>query len=123
MITQPTLTIVRIEILVGIMTDLFANGMNGTRPGTVFIVPNRLYDPPRVRQTALFQALYAFTALHETLHLGKEGWYDDEQLVTAAYSVAGKTLPKSDLTGFQRVQHFSNLLDDELKLHCPYPQP
>ena len=69
-----------------------------------------------------FQADYAWTALHETLHLGKRGGYSDEQLAIAAYSLAGKPEPLYGGTGYNRVTHFSDLLDGQLKLHCPKPK-
>lgn len=103
--------------------DLFNEGMNvNAGPGTVLLVPNRQYSNPTSKELAFFQADYAWTALHETLHLGKRGRYSDEQLAIAAYSLVGKAEPTSDLTGYARVTHFSDLLDDQLKLHCPKPK-
>lgn len=76
--------------------DLFANG---ARPGTVWLVPNRQYGSMTARRIAEFQADYAWTALHETFHLAMQGGYRDEDMAAAAYSLAGKALPKTSLTG------------------------
>ena len=98
--------------------DLFANG---ARPGTVWLVPNRQYGSMSARRIAEFQADYAWTALHETFHLGKQGKYDDEQLAAAAYSLAGKELPTTSQTGYGRATFFSDKFDKELMKHCPKP--
>lgn len=101
--------------------DLFARGAS---PGTVLLLRNSTYGAPTPRQTAFFQASYAWKALHETFHLGKQGGYDDEQMAAAAYSYAGKSLPSApaNLTGFSRASFFSSTFDNELKKHCPRPQ-
>ena len=99
--------------------DLFARG---ALPGTVLLIPNRTYGPATPRQTAFFQADYAYTALHETFHLGKQGGYSDEQMATAAYSLAGKLLPSTTQTGYGRATFFSDKFDKELMKHCPKPQ-
>ena len=109
--------------------DLFAEGMNGTPPGSVPIVPNRLYSKPTPEQIALFQALYAFTALHETFHIGKRGWYTDEQVATTMREVEGLPIPTTGIHGtpvssmdqYTRVTFFSDMLDQALKRHCGYP--
>lgn len=103
--------------------DLFNAGMNvDAGPGTVLLVPNRLYRTPTAKDIAYYQADYAWTALHETLHLGKRGWYSDQQLAEAAYSFTGVAKPVWNGKG-NKEDYFSNLLDQELKKHCPKPQP
>jgi len=112
--------------------DLFNDAQhNDVGPGTVPIVPNRLYSPPTAAQTALFQALYAFTALHETFHLGKRAGYTDEQVATTMAEVDGRAAPTKTTDGrslssfspndYQRITVFSNFFDQELKRHCGYP--
>ena len=99
--------------------DLFAYG---ARPGSVWLVPNRTYGPPTAKQFAEYQADYAYTALHETFHLGKQGGYTDEQMADAAYSLAGKQLPqppKGKDEGYSRATFYSGLFDEELMKHCP----
>jgi YD repeat-containing protein len=111
--------------------DLFNDSLhNDVGPGTVLIVPNRLYTTPTPAQTALFQALYAFTALHETFHLGKRGGYTDEQVATAAFGLDGIEMPTntnggpvSSLEGYARATFFSDKFDEALKRHCGYPSP
>jgi YD repeat-containing protein len=102
--------------------DLFNAGTNvNAGPGTVLLVPNRLYRTPTAKDIAYYQADYAWTALHETLHLGKRGGYTDEELAKAAYSFAGLAKPIWNGKG-DKVSYFSDLLDQELKKHCPKPQ-
>ena len=97
--------------------DLFANG---ARPGSVWLVPNRGYGSSMSEQrVAEFQADYAWTALHETMHLGKQGHYNDEQLAAAAYALAGLTLPTTDKTGLERANFYSAKFDDQLIKYCP----
>ena len=97
--------------------DLFANG---ARPGTVWLVPNRQYGSTMSAQRIdEFQADYAWTALHETFHLGKQGSYDDEQMAAAAYALAGMTLPTTSLTGLDRAYFYTGKFDNELMKHCP----
>jgi YD repeat-containing protein len=98
--------------------DLFAGGS----PGTVELLQSGGF-PPSARDIARSQAVYAYKSLHETFHLGKQGGYSDEQMATAAYSLARKELDKRpDLKGFTRASHFSRIFDQELKKHCPYPK-
>jgi hypothetical protein len=97
--------------------DLFANG---ARPGTVWLVPNRLNGSSMsARRIAEFQADYAWTALHETFHLGKQGGYSDEQMAAAAYVLARMKLPETKRQGLERVLFYSAVFDDEFKKHCP----
>ena len=97
--------------------DLFANS---ARPGTVLLVPNRQYgsaiSPQRVAE---FQADYAWTALHETFHLARQGGYSDEEMAAAAYALAGLTLPTTTRTGLDRAYFYSNMFDAQLMKHCP----
>lgn len=80
--------------------DLFNAGTNvDIGPGTVTIVTSRLYSAPTATQKALFQALYAFTALHETFHLGKRGGYTDDQIATAIAEVDSIALPMKTKDG------------------------
>jgi RHS repeat-associated protein len=88
--------------------DLFANG---ALPGTVHINPF-----PTVQGTASAQARYAYKALHETFHLGKQGWYSDEQLARAAYAYAVKQAPNY---GRDDTLKWSGRFDDFLSEHCP----
>lgn len=112
--------------------DLFANGVNGTPPGAVWLVPNRGIGSLSAQRIAEFQADYAYTAFHETFHLGKRGWYTDEQMARAAYALAGKDMPEtywnamkhqrlpiSTLTPEERVTVFTTRFDEELMIHCP----
>ena len=71
------------------------------------------------QRIAEFQADYAWTALHETFHLGKQAGYRDEELAAAAYALAGMILPKTSLTGVARAYFYSDKFDDELMKHCP----
>ena len=97
--------------------DLFANG---ARPGQVWLVPNRQYGSSMSAQRiAEFQDDYAWTALHETFHLGKQGGYDDEHMAAAAYALAGLTLPTTSLTGLDRAYFYTANFDNELMKHCP----
>ena len=101
--------------------DLFAYGAN---PGTVELLQNAQYRTPTQQEIAFFQQMYAWKAIHETLHLGKQGSYDDEQLAVAAYSLARKDMQKvpDSVTGLARASIFSARLDTELKKHCPQPK-
>jgi hypothetical protein len=102
--------------------DLFNADTNvDAGPGTVLLVPNRMIRRPTPKDIAFFQADYAWTALHETLHLGKRGWYSDQQLAEAAHSVAGLAKPVWNGQG-DKPSYFSDVLDQELKKHCPKPQ-
>jgi hypothetical protein len=96
--------------------DLFANGAH---KASVLLVPNRQYGSMSAQVLAEFQADYAWTSLHETFHLGKQGGYDDEQLAAAAYALAGMALPETDLTGQARAFFYSEKFDTELMKHCP----
>ena len=97
--------------------DLFANGAD---PGTVWLVPNRQYGSSMSAQMiAELQADYAWTALHETFHLGRQGGYSDEQMAAAAYALAGLTLPTTSLTGDARTFFYSDKFDAQLMKHCP----
>jgi len=75
------------------------------------------------QRTAEFQEDYAWTALHETFHLGTQGGYDDEQMAAAAYALAGMTLPTTSLTGVDRAFFYTGKFDRELMKHCPKLQP
>ncbi len=101
--------------------DLFANGAS---PGTVLLLQNGQFRPPSDKQIAFYQGMYAYNAVHETFHLGKLGHYDDEQMAAAAYSYAGRVMPRvpNNVTGLTRASIFSSRFDNELKKHCPYPQ-
>lgn len=112
--------------------DLFNNARNNNAgPGTVLILPNGQYRAPTAAETALFQALYAWTALHETFHLGKRGGYSDEQVARVMAELDGTELPTrtqdgtliSSLTTYdwKRVTAFSSSLDRALQRHCAYP--
>jgi len=68
---------------------------------------------------AEFQDDYAWTALHETFHLGKQGGYSDEQMAAAAYALAGVTLPSTERKGVDREMFYSDKFDYELLKHCP----
>jgi YD repeat-containing protein len=94
--------------------DLFANG---ALSGTVHITPYRTIDRvPRAQEISWAQARYAYTALHETFHLARQGGYTDEQMTRAAYSLAGKDPPNYDRDG---VLSWSGSFDDFLAQHCP----
>ena len=101
--------------------DLFANGAS---PGTVLLLQNGKFGTPTAEETAFYQAIYTYKAVHETSHLGKQGHYDDEQLAAAAFSLAGKVMPPvpANITGLARASIFSSRFDDELKKHCTYPK-
>lgn len=112
--------------------DLFNNARNyNAGPGTVLIVPSGQYQTPTAAQTTLLQALYAWAALHETLHLGKRGGYTDEQVATVMAEVDGMEPPTrlhdgtllSSLASndWRRVTVFSSSLDSALQRHCAYP--
>jgi hypothetical protein len=101
--------------------DLFAHGAS---PGTVLLLQNGTNGAPTNKLVSFLQGMYTFKALHETMHLGMQGLYDDFQLAKAAYSYAGKTLAPAPegLTGSALTFHYSRKFDEELKKHCPYPQ-
>ena len=87
-------------------------------PGTVYIAPfGPIGRSARPDEVALTQARYAFTALHETLHLAKLGHYTDEQLALAAHEVDGTSppsIPSDNYLGW------SGNFDEMLKKHCAY---
>ncbi len=53
------------------------------------------------------------------MHLGKQGWYSDENLATAAYSLEDLKLPTTNRTGVDRELFYSPLFDNQLLKHCP----
>ena len=94
--------------------DLYADG---ALPGTVYITPyyaiDRIVSPA---ETASVQGRYAYTALHETFHLARQGGYNDQQMARTACFLAGVPPPEySDLDVFS----WSRRFDDFLKQHCP----
>ena len=91
--------------------DLFANG---ALPGTVHITPFRSFGPASPEQAAAAQARYAYKALHETLHLARQGGYSDEELARAACSLANVPPPNFDHTN---IFMWSGRFDDLLKEH------
>ncbi len=114
--------------------DLFNSPSNyDAGPGTVVIAQNdQRFRIPTAAQTAVYQALYAFAALHETFHLGKRGGYTDEQVARIMMGFDGVEVPdklRSDgtllsslpTTDFRRIALFSNEVDQALKRHCGYP--
>jgi hypothetical protein len=90
--------------------DLFADG---AEPGTVHIRPDRAAGSAEIGWA---QHRYAYKALHETLHLGKRGWYFDRDLARAAYSLAGKTEPDFAEDDYLS---WSGAFDGMLGQHCP----
>jgi hypothetical protein len=88
-------------------------------PGTVYIAPfGPIGRSARPDEAALAQARYAFTALHETLHLAKLGLYNDEQLARAAHAVDKTSPPSIPSTNYLG---WSGNFDELLKKHCAYP--
>jgi hypothetical protein len=88
-------------------------------PGAVHLQPFRtIGSAARPAEAALAQARYAFTALHETLHLAKRGWYSDEELARAGHGVDGTTAPKY---GKDQYLSWSGNFDTVLQRHCAYP--
>lgn len=69
--------------------NLFANG---ALPGTVQLLQSGQFHPPSAKETAFYQAIYAYKAVHETFHLASQNGYDDEQMATAAYSLAKRKM-------------------------------
>ena len=93
--------------------DLFANG---ALPGTVKLSPFRSFGPPTAAVAAGAQRRYAYRAVHETLHLARQGGYTDAELAMAACSLANVPVPNFSPTDIQR---WSAHLDDLLKAHFP----
>jgi len=91
--------------------DLFANG---ALPGTVHLSPFRSFGPPTPSAAADAQRRYAYRALHETLHLARQGGYSDEELARAACSLANVPPPNFDHTN---IFMWSGRFDDLLKEH------
>jgi hypothetical protein len=88
-------------------------------PGTVYITPfGPVGRSARRREVALAQARYAFTAFHETLHLGKQGGYNDEVLARAGHEVDGTISPSIPSENYLA---WSENFDEVLKKHCAYP--
>lgn len=100
--------------------DLFVN--KGGEPGTVHLLPWRTYGPPSASDVADAYGSYVFGALHETFHLAAKNHFNDEQMMRAAYKIAGKEIPKK-MVGSTNVSDWSALFDDELLKHCPKPTP
>lgn len=88
-------------------------------PGTVHM---QAFGPigrsARPSEVAIAQARYVWKAFHETLHLGKRGWYYDEDLARAGHAADGTTAPD-----YAKDDHlsWSGNLDEVLKKHCAYP--
>jgi YD repeat-containing protein len=97
---------------------------NGASPGTVQLLQSGQFHPPSAKETAFYQAIYAYKAVHETFHLASQNGYDDEQMATAAYSLAKRKMEPvpANITGLARASIFSSRFDDELKKHCAYPK-
>jgi hypothetical protein len=94
--------------------DLFANG---ALPGTVHITPYRTIDrTASPAEAAAAQGRYAYRALHETLHLARQGGYTDEQLARAACSLANVPPPNYSPTD---IFMWSGRFDDLLQQHFP----
>lgn len=88
-------------------------------PGTVYITPfGPIGRAARPAEAALAQARYAYTALHETLHLAKRGWYYDKDLARAGHAVDGTTAPKFKEDDYLS---WSGNFDTVLQRHCAYP--
>jgi hypothetical protein len=88
-------------------------------PGTAYITPfGPLGRSARPAEVALAQARYVYTALHETLHLAKRGWYSDEDLARAGHEVAGTTAPDHKKDEYLK---WSGNFDTVLQRHCAYP--
>lgn len=95
--------------------DLFAYGAN---KGTVHLTPYRTINrEPTAREIADARARYAYTAVHETFHLARQGGYDDYQMAVAAYSLANLPVP----TNIPRENYltWSGRFDYFLGQHCP----
>ena len=93
--------------------DLFANG---ALPGTVKLSPFRTFGPASPSVAADAQRRYAYRAVHETLHLARQGGYSDEELARAACSLANVPVPNFNPTD---IQMWSARFDDLLKQHFP----
>jgi hypothetical protein len=94
--------------------DLFANG---ALPGTVYLTPYRTIDrTASPAEAAAAQGRYAYTALHETFHLARQGGYSDEQMARTACSLADVPPPNYS---HDDVFSWSGRFDDFLKEHCP----
>jgi hypothetical protein len=93
--------------------DLFANG---ALPGTVHLAPFRSFQPVSDEFAAAQQRRYAYRALHETLHLARQGGYSDEELARAACSLANVPPPNFSPAD---IFSWSGRFDDLLKLHFP----
>jgi len=93
--------------------DLFANG---ALPGTVHLSPFRSFNPVSAEFAAQQQRRYAYRALHETLHLARQGGYSDEELARAACSLANVPPPNFSPTD---IFSWSGRLDDLLQDHFP----
>ena len=93
--------------------DLFANG---ALPGTVHITPFRSFGPPKPADAAKAQRRYAYRALHETLHLARQGGYTDEQLARAACSL--DNVPPPNFSSAD-ILSWSARFDKSLGKHCP----
>jgi YD repeat-containing protein len=88
-------------------------------PGTVHMTPFRTIGrPARPAEAALAQARYAFTALHETLHLATRGWYSHEELARAGDEVDG--IPTAEIAHDNHLT-WSGRVDSVLQRHCAYP--
>jgi hypothetical protein len=109
-ITDPTLQNINGGTVRG---DLFANG---AKPGTVYLAPFKSFGTPSATTFASAQAGYAYRALHETFHLGRQGGYTDEQMAKAGYSLAGLQAPTY---GASEILKWSGRFDDFLVQHCP----
>jgi hypothetical protein len=88
-------------------------------PGTVYITPfGPIGRSARPAEAAIAQARYAYTALHETLHLAKQGWYYDKDLARAGHAVDGTTPPEYKENDYLS---WSGNFDNVLQRHCAYP--
>ncbi len=94
--------------------DLFVN--KGGEPATVHLFPERSYGPPNAWSVNYARRNYIYGALHETFHLAGKGGYNDQQMVEAAYALAGKQLPNRSPDA---VFDWSTNFDDELLKYCP----
>ena len=94
--------------------DLFANG---ALPGTVRLSPFRTIDRPATpAEAAAAQGRYAYRALHETLHLARQGGYTDEELARAACFLANVPPPEYSPT---QILAWSERFDFLLQQHFP----
>ena len=88
-------------------------------PGTAYITPfGPLGRSARPAEAALAQARYVYTALHETLHLARRGWYYDRELALAGHAVDETTAPDYKPTDYLS---WSGNFDTVLQRHCKYP--